>query len=182
MPLRLNSPIYNWGATDAECAQPQPCDRFLTNPDDTLFRAIDIDAPPAVTFRWLCQLRAAPYSYDWIDNRGRQSPLTLTPGLDQLAIGQRIMGVFRLVDFEPGRHLTLVLDSSQASFFLGEVAITYALSSARGKSRLLLKLLVRYPPGLLGTAMHYTIPTADLIMMRKQLLNLKDLAEAQARS
>jgi hypothetical protein len=160
MPTQLNSPIYNWGATDAECAQPQPCDRVLTNPDDTLFRAIAIDAPPAVTFRWLCQLRAAPYSYDWIDNRGRQSPLTLTPGLDQLAIGQRIMGVFRLADFEPGRHLTL----------------------ARGQSRLLVKLLVRYPPGLLGTAMHYTIPTADLIMMRKQLLNLKDLAEAQARS
>jgi hypothetical protein len=131
MPTQLSSPIYNWGATDAECARPQPCDRFLTNPDDTLFRATDIGATPAVTFRWLCQLRAAPYSYDWIDNRGRQSPPTLTPGLDQLAIGQRVMGVFRLVDFEPGHHLTVVLDSSQASFFLGEVAITYALSSRR---------------------------------------------------
>jgi hypothetical protein len=179
MTIWRDSPAYVWGATAAECARAQPCDRFLTNADDALFRAVDIAAPPAVAFRWLCQLRAAPYSYDWIDNRGRQSPLTLTPGLDQLAIGQRVMGVFRLVDFKPNRRLTIVLDSPFAAALLGEVAITYALSSTRGNSRLLVKLLVRYPRGLFGFGMRYTLPLADLIMMRKQLLTLKHLAECQ---
>jgi hypothetical protein len=168
----------NWGATAAECARAQPCDRFISNADDALYRAVDIAVRPDVAFRWLCQLRTAPYSYDWIDNRGRQSPATLTPGLDQLAIGQRVMGVFRLVDFEPGRHLTIVLDSPAAAAYLGDVAITYTVSPSESQSRLLVKLLWRYPGGILGTAMRYTLPWGDLIMMRKQLLNLKHLAES----
>jgi hypothetical protein len=180
MTIWRDSPAYVWGATAAECARAQPCDSFLTNADNALFRAVNIAVPPAVAFRWLCQLRVAPYSYDWIDNRGRQSPLTLTPGLDQLAIGQRVMGVFRIVDFKPNRHLTIVLDSPSAAAFLGQVAITYALSSRHGNSRLLVKLLIRYPRSLLATAMRYTLPLADLIMMRKQLLNLKHLAESQS--
>ena len=64
-------------------------------------------APAEVVYRWLCQLRVAPYSYDWIDNRGRRSPRELTPGLEQLAEGQTVM-IFRLVSFAWGRHLTLV--------------------------------------------------------------------------
>jgi hypothetical protein len=175
-----DSAIYNWGATNAERARRQPCDRFLPGADDTLYRALDIAAPPGGAFRWLCQLRAAPYSYDWIDNRGRQSPRTLTPGLDQLEIGQRVMGIFRLVDFKRDRHLTMVADSPRAAVFLGELAITYALASARGHSRLVVKLLIRYPRGLTGAAMRRTLPLADLIMMRKQLLTLKHLAETHS--
>jgi hypothetical protein len=175
-----DSAIYNWGATSAERARRQPCDRFLPEADDALYRAVDIAAPPGVAFRWLCQLRVAPYSYDWIDNLGRQSPRVLTPGLDQLVIGQRVMGIFRLVDFKRDRHLTVVADSERAAVFLGELAITYALTSVRRRSRLVVKLLVRYPRGLLGAAMRNTLPLADLVMMRKQLLTLKQLAETQS--
>ena len=151
---------------------------MLPEAHQAYFRAVDVDASPSVVFRWLCQLRAAPYSYDVIDNGGRRSPRTLTPGLDQLAVGQRVMTIFRLVAFEPDRHITLVLERGRAAF--GQVAATY-LVEPRGaqRSRLVVKLLVRHP----GTAPERALrgalfPWLDLVMMRKQLLTLRELAEA----
>jgi len=165
-----------WGATAAECAAPFPCDRHLPDPDACLFRAVDVDAPAAVVFHWLCQLRVAPYSYDWIDNGGRRSPPTLTPGLDQLAIGQQVMTTFELVEFERDRHLTIVLRRMRTVF--GEFAVTYAVHPVDDRRcRLVVKLAWRYPrrwPRLAAA----TGPWLDLVMMRRQLLNLKALAEA----
>src|SRR6185369_11959475 len=93
------SVAYTWGSTAAERAMSLPCDRYLDPPEQVLHRALDVDAPADVVFRWLCQLRVAPYSYDWIDNFGRTSPRTLTPGLERLAVGQTCMTMFELVEF-----------------------------------------------------------------------------------
>ena len=166
-----------WGSTPADRAIAFPCDRWLDHPDDVMYRAVAVDAPPPVVFRWLCQLRAAPYSYDWIDNWGHESPRTLTPGLDELAVGQRVM-IFDLVEFERDRHLTLVMRDGRGLF--GDVAVTYmVVPQPDGTSRLVAKLLVRYPPGLYGWLASLWLPWGDLVMMRKQLLNLKALAEGR---
>src|SRR5215831_14740969 len=113
-PARTPSIAYVWGATPEERRQEYPCDRQLAQIDQSLFRAIDVEAPVGVVFRWLCQLRAAPYSYDWIDNWGRKSPRQLIPGMEDLARGQRVMSIFRLAAYESDRHLTLVLDVPRA--------------------------------------------------------------------
>ena len=42
-------------------------------------------------FRWLCQLRVAPYSYDWIDNDGQPSADRIIPELQQLQGGDQIL-------------------------------------------------------------------------------------------
>jgi hypothetical protein len=107
------SVIDAWGSSAHERALTYPCDALLDDPDGVLFRAVDIAAPSALVFRWLCQLRVAPYSYDWIDNFGRRSPRRLIDGLDQLEVGQRFI-IFRLASFEPGRSITL--DSTTALF------------------------------------------------------------------
>ncbi len=157
-----------------------PCDRWVEAPSDVLHRAIDVDAPAAVVFRWLCQLRVAPYSYDWIDNFGRRSPRALTPGLERLALGQRFMTIFELVQFEEGRHVTLVLRRGRWAF--GELAVTYAvLTRADAASRLLARLVTRAPRGVVGLAGRCVLPWADLLMMRKQLSTLRRLAEEHAR-
>ena len=171
--------VTTWGSTEAERRRSFACDRHLPDHDAALFRAVDVAAPAPILFRWLCQLRAAPYSYDWIDNFGRRSPCELTHGLDALAVGQRVMTIFTLVDFETDRHLTLLMPNSPV---FGAVAVTYQIVPVDGRRcRLVVKLLVRHPralvPRLLGRAL---LPAGDLFMMRKQLLTLKELAERDA--
>jgi hypothetical protein len=169
-----------WGSTATERERPYPCDRHLPGASEALFRAVDVEAPPGTVFRWLCQLRAAPYSYDWIDHWGRRSPTTLTPGLDDLEVGQRLMMLFELVEFERDRHLTVLLKAPSATVALfGRMAASYVVVPRRdGGSRLIVKLTVRYPPGPLGWTVRWLMPWADLVMMRKQLLTLKRLAES----
>jgi hypothetical protein len=157
-----------------------PCDRYVSNPKDAYHRAVDVEAPPGVVFRWLCQLRVAPYSYDWIDNFGRRSPRTLTPGIEHLEAGQTVMSIFELVEFERDRHLTIVLRRGRR--LAGDLAVTYLIASPeKERSRLVVKLLFAYPGRrLLPWLAARLFPGPELVMMRKQLLTLKDLAEAQA--
>ena len=175
------SAAYTWGTEDAERRLPFPCDRYVAHTDAAFFRGITVRATPATLFRWLCQLRAAPYSYDWIDNGGRRSPRTLTPGLEQLAVGQSVMRIFTLVDFAKDRHLTLRIKHGTGAFSLfGDLAITYLIvPEASERCRLLAKIVVRYPRGPKGVLMQWGLPWGDLVMMRRQLLSLKALAEFQ---
>lgn len=175
----MTSLSHNWGTEARERQLLYPCDRFIAEPDAALYRGVKIDASPEIVFRWLCQMRVAPYSYDWIDNGGRQSPRKLTPGLDELAIGQDVMRIFDLVDFAQNEHLTLRLKRKGAAInTFGDLAVSYLIIPDGGDNcRLLVKLVVNYPPGLTGRLMRRFLPWGDLIMMRKQLLNLKQLAE-----
>jgi hypothetical protein len=139
---------------------------------------MDVDAPVEIVFRWLCQLRVAPYSYDWIDNLGRRSPRHLTPGLDRLEVGQRFMTIFRLVSFEDRRSITL--DSTTILF--GRVVGTYVVApTAEQRSRVVVKLIFASPRGLRGSVTRRLLPAGDLVMMRKQLRTLKTLAERDGR-
>jgi hypothetical protein len=133
-----------------------------------------------VVYRWLCQLRAAPYSYDWIDNRGRRSPRTLTAGLDQLAVGQRVMTIFRLASFAWGDHLTLALpEGGRGERAFGRLWVTYRVVPEASATRLLAKLRVASRPGLRGRLSGALLAWGDLLMMRKQLLTLAHLAETR---
>jgi hypothetical protein len=174
------SAAIEWGSTAEERRASYPCDDFVPGATLAVYRAIDIAAPVAVVYRWLCQLRVAPYSYDLLDNLGRRSPRELTPGADELEVGQRVMTIFHLASFEPDRHLTIVCDGIGRKL-LGQVSSTYAVASAVDGSRLVLKL-VAIPPGgrLLRAPYRWVMPWFDLFMMRKQFLTLKRLAEKTA--
>ena len=179
----MSSISETWGTEPEERGLAFPCDDLIRQPDDALYRGVTVNAPQATVFRWLCQMRAAPYSYDWLDNGGRQSPRELTAGLENLAIGQDVMRIFKLTAFEKDRHLTLRLKAkSSASETFGDIAVSYFLvpighDRSMPSCRLLVKLIVKHPPGLYGRIMRAVLPWGDLIMMRRQLLNLKRLAE-----
>ncbi|WP_233529206.1 hypothetical protein [Antrihabitans stalagmiti] len=155
-----------WGATPGERALPLPCDDLLPDAGTTADRAISVDAPPAVVFSWLCQLRVAPYSYDLFDNFGKRSPRTRDPELVELQLGQRFMNLFDLVSFVADEHITLRTN---------RVVTTYSVRRAGSGSRLHVRVLFE-GPAVLARA----LALGDLVMMRKQLLVLKELAEREA--
>jgi hypothetical protein len=175
------SVAIDWGSTAAERSASYPCEEFVPGATLDVFRAIDISAPVPVVFRWLCQLRKAPYSYDLLDNLGRRSPRELTPGMDELEVGQRIMTIFYLASFERDRHITIVCDGIGRKL-LGHVASTYAVAADGDGSRLVLKLawIPPVPAGWIGAPYRWVMPWFDLFMMRKQFLTLKSLAEKTA--
>ncbi|GAC1359877.1 MAG: hypothetical protein NVSMB42_19350 [Herpetosiphon sp.] len=178
---RLRVVVNTWGTTEAERQRHYPCDDIVPGAHDELWRGITIQAGAAVVFRWLCQLRAAPYSYDSIDNLGRRSPQQLIPGLERLVRGQRVMTIFELVDFARDEHITiearLFTDGSRHSS-----AMSYCVVPINpNATRLLVKLSLRYPPllrkGAAGWLFRRALAWGDLLMIRRQLLNFKHLAE-----
>jgi hypothetical protein len=146
---------------------PLPCDGLCPHGGVRADRAISIDAPPSTVFCWVCQLRAAPYSYDVLDNFGRRSPRERDPDLVRLEVGQRFMTVFTLQSFVSGEQITLRS---------GRVAVTYRIRPEGAGSRLQVRVWFggrRWAGRVLALG--------DLVMMRKQLLTLKSLAEHESR-
>lgn len=170
---------YRWGSLAEEWTESFPCDPLLPECDHVLQRGVNIAAPAEVVFRWLCQMKVAPYSYDWIDNFGRRSPAFLTPGAELLRRGEPVMTIFRLADFAPDQHITLQMHTAGGLAVFGEVALTYRVTAQDARhSRLAVRLRVRYPRKGFWRCMRYLLPWGDLIMMRRQLLNFQNLAES----
>ncbi|MEU7919458.1 polyketide cyclase [Micromonospora zamorensis] len=129
---------------------------------------MSIAVPAAAVWPWVAQLRLAPYSYDWIDNRGRRSPRQLQ-GLPEPQVGEafttaggRKLG--RIVSVDPGKQLTSTIMGAFMSYVL--------VPQEHDRTRLLLKVVMQTTRwAALGLSI------GDLIMARRQLLNLKQLAE-----
>jgi hypothetical protein len=156
-----------WGVTDAETRLHYPCDDLVPKPAWQAWRGVTIDATPEAVWPWIAQLRLAPYSYDWIDNLGRRSPRELQ-GLPDPQVGDPFTAtagrpIGAVVSAEPGVHLTAKLAGAYMS---------YVLVDASRSTRLLLKLAARN-----GRALGPLFAVGDLVMARRQLLNLKVLAE-----
>jgi hypothetical protein len=164
-----------WGVTPAEARRPYAADHLVDGTMLSMTRGIGVSAPQELTWRWLCQIGVAPYSYDWIDNRGHRSPRTLTPGADQLVLGQPMAVVFELVAYDAPHHWTAVTTARGRRLF-GPVAMTYAAEPAGAGSRIICRLAVAQD-GPVGWTRSRVLAWGDLVMMRKQLLTLKRLAE-----
>ncbi|WP_421735510.1 SRPBCC family protein [Cellulomonas sp.] len=171
-----------WGVTAAEQDGSYPCDALVPAPARRLFRGVDVAAPPDVVYRWLCQFRVAPYSYDWIDNGGRRSPRRPLPWTWDLEVGQTFSRIFTLVSFVPDEHLTVRMNRSGSRLF-GDVAVTYAvLAAGPSRSRLVAVLRTPQPTGRVGSVGTWLLAWGDLVMMRKQLLTFARLAAAEHRA
>lgn len=156
-----------WNVTDDEVARHYACDDFVDRPTLQAWRGVSVDATPEALWPWVGQIRIAPYSYDWIDNLGRRSPQRLM-GLSEPVVGEPLTTAAtrrfgRILAVEPPKQLT------------GEImgaCISYVLVPESQTTRLLMKIVTPMSRWL-GPA----LSVGDLIMARRQLLNLKRLAE-----
>lgn len=167
-----------WNATPEEVAAGYPCDRHMSVPFRSFVRSVDVAAPVPVVYRWLCQLKVAPYSYDLVDNLGRRSPRTLTPGAEELRVGQKFL-IFEVVEFAVDDHLTGVIAERHRRSY-GEVSVTYRVRPGAAGTRLVGRLDV----GATTTferARRGALAVGDALMGRKQLLTIKSLAESMTR-
>ena len=161
-----------WGVSDSEVTRSYPCDEFAAMPAVRAWRGVSVAAPAAAVWPWVAQVRLAPYSYDWIDNRGRRSPRELAglpeprAGESFTKVGGRPLG--RIVSVEAGKQLTATIMGAYMSYVL--------VPEDRDATRLLLKVVMETSR---LRALGLTI--GDLIMARRQLLNLKRLAERHHR-
>ena len=157
-----------WGVSESEVLRSYPCDDFVASPTLQAWRGVRIEAPAEVVWPWVTQLRLAPYSYDWIDNRGRRSPRELA-GLAEPRVGDRFTTaggreLGRIVSVDAGVQLTGTIGSAVMSYVL--------VPGEHGETRLLLKVVMRTTRwAAIG------LSVGDLVMARRQLLNFKQLAE-----
>ncbi|MFI0898429.1 hypothetical protein [Streptomyces sp. NPDC020983] len=157
-----------WGVSTSETSRPYPCDDFVVSPALQAWRGVTVRAPVEAVWPWVAQVRLAPYSYDWIDNLGRRSPRELA-GLPEPHVGERFTTVGgrelgRIVAISPGRHLTGVIMGAFMSYVL--------VPADPGTTRLLLKVVMQTNRWAAAA-----LSVGDLVMARRQLLNLKLLAE-----
>jgi pyruvate/2-oxoglutarate dehydrogenase complex dihydrolipoamide acyltransferase (E2) component len=158
--------------------------------------AVTIDAGPEDVWPWLVQMgagRAGWYSYDRLDNGGVHSAEEIVPSLQHLAVGDVMPALpgatdaFIVADVRASRHLVLsvpmpsgVVRASWA-FVLDPLGRrTRLIVRARlGELRMTLPRIgeVTVPPGvaqIIAAVVH-------LPMQRKQVLGIRDRAEATAR-
>jgi len=171
-----------WGVTEADIAARYRCDEVLPQAPGRWLRAVPVAAAAATVFRRLCQLRAAPYSYDLLDNFARRSPRELLPWCWDLEPGQTVMTIFTLESFVADSEMTLVMKPGGPTRVFGELAVTYQVVADDGPgSRLVAVLRVAGGASWLSRARRRVLAWGDLVMMRKQLRTLAGLAAADER-
>ena len=81
-----------WGVSESETRRSYPCDDFVAAPVLQAWRGVHVRVPAEAVWPWVTQVRLAPYSYDWIDNRGHRSPRELA-GLPEPRARERFTAV-----------------------------------------------------------------------------------------
>jgi len=162
-----------WGVSLEDTSRRYPCDEIVPDPALQAWRGVSVRAEPEQVWLWVKQIRVAPYSYDWIDNFGRRSPQRLSHLPDPVpgdpftvAMGGRSYG--RILSVTSGEQLTARI--------MGAV-MSYVVVPAGSTTRLLLKVVMSQ-----GHLIAPFVSVGDLVMARRQLLNLARLAERTAGS
>jgi len=168
-----------WGATPEEITRPLPGDDLVPRPMFDATRAITIQAPPDRVWPWLVQVgvtRAGWYSYDLLDNLGRPSMQRIIPEFQHLAPGD-------VVPMSPDGKQGIEVYSLEAPKSMvwsspGETSWTWQLDARPDETtRLITRIRSRMRPNPRSIAFYTVVEIADIWMIRKMLLNLRERSE-----
>ncbi len=183
--MRLLRPWQlGWGATEEERARILPGDDLVEAPTLNATRAITIRAQPGDIWPWLVQVgvnRAGWYSYDLLDNLGRPSAREIIPELQDIDVGD-IMPISP--DGSQGIRVH-AMDPPHSMIWgtPGDTTWVWLLHpQPDGTTRLITRVRSRYRWLSPSIVFSMLLEFADIWMMRRMLLNLRERVEAASES
>jgi hypothetical protein len=174
-----------WGATDDEVSRPLPGDGDVAHTSFNATRGVTIFARPEEIWPWLVQIgvtRAGWYSYDLLDNLGHRSAEQIIPELQHLAVGDVIpmspdgkQGLL-VKALEPDRWMLWGSKSGDSTWYWGLEPVE------DHQTRLITRVRMRYDWASPAILFDLLVEFADIVMMRKCLLGIKQRAERANRA
>lgn len=158
-----------------------PGDDMVANPQLNATRAVTIDASPEDVFPWLTQMgfgKAGWYSYDWIDNLGKESARTLNADWQVDRVGDVVPGGpidFTVAALEHNRSFAIVVEKKLLVF-----SLAFILDEQAGGTRLVSRARASARGAAGGAFVRWLLGPGDGLMVRRQLLGIKERAEALA--
>ncbi len=182
-----------WGATNADVARRWPGDDLVVAPRTRAVRAVTVQAPVAVVWRWIMQVgrdRGGFYSYTWLENligADIHNVCRLIPGLPDrrpgdtvwMAPPDRFGGMARMTVgvVVPERAMVLVPPGDAERVLSGggaQGAWSFVLEPAGERTTRLVMVSLAAQPRLADRVFW---EPAHFVMERKMMLTLKALAE-----
>ena len=148
-----------------------------------LLRCIEIKAGASDIFVWLKQLCIAPYSYDFIDNRGKKSPDFIIENLPPLKTYTHFLLVFHVLKFEGNSFITgrfCEPINPPVNLYLKDMFIEYRIEEKAANAKLWCKIKGYYNNDIFSRGFFFIFSAVNKIMMTRQLKNIKKLSELSA--
>ncbi len=145
-----------------------------------LIRHIEIGAGASDIYVWLKQLRIAPYSYDFIDNRCRKSPDYVIENLPSLKVNTHYLLSFHIFEFKENSFIACrfcVPINKPLNFYMKDLFIEYRIEEHGRKAKLWCKIKGYYNSDISSKGFFSIFSILNKIMMVRQLKNIKKLSE-----
>ena len=169
--------LRNWGAKSQESVGPVVGDELCADARVIATRCITLSAPPKDVFPWLRQMgfgRAGWYSYDILDNLGRQSATRIHDEWQDIVAGSLVPGgplSFKACVVDPPWSFVLRTPAGSPSNRRLCFTLAYELREISEGTRLVTRVRIRVNiPG--GRVIEKLLAVGDGVMMRRQLLTL----------
>jgi hypothetical protein len=148
-----------------------------------LFRCIEISAGASDIFVWLKQLRIAPYSYDFLDNRCRKSPDYIIGNLPPLKVNTHYLLAFHILEFEENSFIACRFCepiNPPVNLYMKGLFFEYRIAEQGTKTILWCKIKGYLNTDISSKGFFFIFSVVNKLMMARQLKNIKKLSERLA--